>query len=222
MASATDPRTAGGLGIFSANFGLATTAAGFRLPPPHGAGSGSVRETGCRSKCRPRRKRRGPECRRWSQGSTRRRRYRLAMGRPITLCFAMADATNPVTAFWESVTGSARTAAGRLRVRSALNPMLWLCAVVSLPCFGLAWFSREVQPLATVLTIAGAAPIAITCIIAVYFALFKPEKLQSEDYQIRHEALELIKEKGSAVEVSPSSLEALANPIIPPLNQTAG
>lgn len=129
----------------------------------------------------------------------------------------MSDAGQ--AAFWERVTGSARTGAGRLRVKSALNPMLWLCAIVSLPCFGMAWFCRGTEPLATMLAISGVAPIGITCALAVYFAVVRPEKLQSEEYQIRHEALELIKEKGSAVEVSPSSLEAITNPLLsrPPI-----
>jgi hypothetical protein len=125
----------------------------------------------------------------------------------------MSDAGQ--AAFWEQVTGSARTAAGRLRVKSALNPMLWLCAIVSLPCFSLAWFARGVEPLTTVLTLTGAIPVGMTCLIAAYFAIFRPEKLQSEEYQIRHEALELIKEKGSSIEVSPSSLDNIANPVHP-------
>jgi len=45
-----------------------------------------------------------------------------------------------------------------------------------------------------------------------YFMIFAPDKLQSEDYQIRHETLELIKQKGSSVEIEPSSLHAIANP----------
>lgn len=60
---------------------------------------------------------------------------------------------------------------------------------------------------------AAVTPVTITCVLAVYFAVFRPEKLQSEEYQIRHEALELIKEKGSRVEISPASLEVIANPV---------
>src|SRR5580700_4942289 len=114
---------------------------------------------------------------------------------------------------WDRITGRAQTAAGRLRVRSALNPMLWLCGIISLPCLLGAWLAHGTEPIATILAICGAMPIGITCIIAVYFSVFRPEKLQSEEYQIRHEALELIKEKGSKVEVSPASLEVIANPV---------
>jgi hypothetical protein len=116
---------------------------------------------------------------------------------------------------WEQVSGRAQTAASRLRVRSALNPMLWLCGIVSLPCLYAAWFARGVEPIATIFAISGTAPIGITCCLAIYFAVFRPEKLQSEDYQIRHETLELIRQKGSPIQLSPSSLDAIANPVHP-------
>jgi hypothetical protein len=113
----------------------------------------------------------------------------------------------------DRVMGRAHSAAGRLRVRSALNPMLWLCALISLPCLAGAWLARGVEPIATVLTFTGVAPVAVTCLQSMYFAVCRPDKLQSEDYQLKHETLELIKEKGSKIDVSPSSLEIIANPI---------
>jgi hypothetical protein len=115
--------------------------------------------------------------------------------------------------FFEQIVASATSAAGKLRVKSALNPMLWLCAIVSLPCFILAYLFAGIEPLASVLVYVGAGPVVATIIGFLYFMMFAPEKLQSEEYQIRHETLELIKQKGSAVEISPSSLEAIANPV---------
>jgi hypothetical protein len=41
-----------------------------------------------------------------------------------------------------------------------------------------------------------------------------PDKLLSEEYQLRHEAFQLILQKGSDFPVSPSSLEAIANPTV--------
>lgn len=90
--------------------------------------------------------------------------------------------------------------------------MLWLCGMVSLPGFVLAWAAHGLEPLATVVTWVATAPVAVTCLMAVYFAVFRPDKLQSEDYQIRHETLELIREKGTANEVVESSLGVLPNP----------
>jgi hypothetical protein len=104
-------------------------------------------------------------------------------------------------------------AAGQLRVRSALNPMLWLCAIVSIPCFILSYFAHGVQPLETILWIAGAIPIVTACSSHVYFMLTTPEKLQSEEYQLRHETLDLIRQKGVAAPILPASLEMIENPL---------
>jgi hypothetical protein len=114
---------------------------------------------------------------------------------------------------WEKLLTNAQSAASSLRVKSALNPMLWLCAIVSLPCFVLAYFFRGIEPLDRYLLYIGAGPIAATLIGFFYFMVRDPTKLQSEEYQIRHEALEVIKQKGSSVEIIPSSLEAIANPV---------
>jgi hypothetical protein len=92
--------------------------------------------------------------------------------------------------------------------------MLWLCAIISLPCFLGAFLFHGIEPLATILAWSGVAPIAVTCLQAVYFAIVCPEKLQSEEYQLRHETLEVIKQKGSPIEISPSSLEAISNPVL--------
>jgi hypothetical protein len=113
----------------------------------------------------------------------------------------------------ESFLARAQSAASRLRVKSALNPMLWLCAIIGLPCLVLSYFVRGTEPLATALVWFGGATIGATILGYFYFMLFAPEKLQSEEYQLRHEAFELIKQKGSSVEISPSSLEAIANPV---------
>jgi hypothetical protein len=115
--------------------------------------------------------------------------------------------------FFEQIIASAQSAAGRLRVKSALNPMLWLCGIISLPCFGLAYIASGTEPLATILVCIASAPVICTILGFFYFMIFAPEKLQSEEYQLRHETLELIKQKGSSVEIAPSSLEAIANPV---------
>ena len=115
--------------------------------------------------------------------------------------------------FWDRLVGRSQAASGQLRVKSALNPMLWLCGIISLPCLLLSWAAHDVNPISTIFAFVGVAPVAVTCLLALYFALFKPDKLQSEEYQIRHETLELIKQKGSTVELSPSSIVAIPNPL---------
>jgi hypothetical protein len=112
----------------------------------------------------------------------------------------------------DTIVGRSQSATTALRVRSALNPMLWLCGIVSLPLLAGAWWAYDVQPLGNVLLFLGGLPIAATCVIFVYFALCRPQNLRSEEYQIRHEALELIRQKGQRVPLSPASVDAIANP----------
>jgi hypothetical protein len=111
---------------------------------------------------------------------------------------------------------SAQSAAARLRVRSALNPMLWLCGIVTIPCFVLAYLlgGNGVIPISLILL--GAVPVLTAVGGFIYFMIRSPEKLQSEEYQIRHQALELIRQKGSTVKIIPSSLEAITNPLHAP------
>lgn len=90
--------------------------------------------------------------------------------------------------------------------------MLWLCGIVGLPCFYLAYLFRDVEQLCSILVYIGAAPIAATIIGFFYFMIVSPEKLQSEEFQLRQQSLDIIKQKGGIVEVSHASLEAIANP----------
>lgn len=98
---------------------------------------------------------------------------------------------------------------GRLRVRSALNPVLWLCAITTLPaCYMMLGM---VNPPYWLIIVA-VAPV-ITAIIGFLFLLiYDRDKLQSEDYQIKKKSLELIQEKGQKFPISAPSIEAIANP----------
>ena len=76
----------------------------------------------------------------------------------------------------------------RLRVKSALNPVLWLCAVVTVPVTGFATFCHGAHLADRLLGRARVHPIG-----------FGSDKLQSEEYQIRKRTLEMIGEKGQEV-----------------------
>ena len=114
---------------------------------------------------------------------------------------------------------SIASAAQQLRVRSALNPMLWLTGIGSPTCLTTAYAFRDIQTISLVLIIAGIVPIVVTSLGFVYFAITKPEKLQSEEYQLRHETLQIIQQKTGQLIVDPTSLAAIANPAIPALPQ---
>jgi hypothetical protein len=118
--------------------------------------------------------------------------------------------------FFERLATNAQTAASQLCVSSALNPMLWLCGIASLPCFIFSIIVARLLPSADFLLMTfllmGSLPIIGAFFGFFYLAIFCPQRLQSEDYQIKRETLEVIKQKGSALEVLPSSLEAITNP----------
>jgi hypothetical protein len=85
------------------------------------------------------------------------------------------------------------------------------------PSLLLAFLSRENHDLMQFFLYVAAAPILASVIGFLYFMIRDPQRLQSEDYQIRHETLEFIRQKGSSLEISPLSLEAITNPrALPP------
>lgn len=105
-------------------------------------------------------------------------------------------------------------AGAQLRVRSALNPILWLCPTVSLPCLALAAYTSEPAWLQIVLVILGGAPIVVALWAFAHFVRVDPRRLQSEDYQIRERLLESFQEsqeKGRLLD-APQSLETILNP----------
>lgn len=117
---------------------------------------------------------------------------------------------------------SVASAAQQLRVRSALNPMLWLTGIVSPFCLMAAYAFRDVQTISWALIGVAVIPVVVTCFGFAYFAVTKPEKLQSEEYQLRHETLQIIQQKTGQLLVDPTSLAAIANPAVRALPPTTG
>jgi hypothetical protein len=105
------------------------------------------------------------------------------------------------------------SAATALHVKSALNPLLWLTVISTPTCFCAAYFFKDDNYLKILLVKAGLFPIGVACLGFIYFALFKPEKLQSEDYQIRHESLQIIQQKSGSIEITGTSINQIANPV---------
>lgn len=103
---------------------------------------------------------------------------------------------------------------GRISVKSALNPILWLCFIISLPGLLLV-VNQEYPPLWLILLVV--APVC-TAIVGYFFLLiFDRDKLQSEDYQLRKQSLELIQDKGQQFPIVATSIESISNPSNPPV-----
>lgn len=109
-------------------------------------------------------------------------------------------------------------AGGRLRVRSALNPALWLCAIIAGPSMLVLGLSTNPP---TWLGWLVGAPVTVACIGYLYLLCFDRDKLQSEDYQIRKKTLELIEQKGMSGPMTVAAIEAIVTPesLQPPRKQ---
>jgi hypothetical protein len=98
---------------------------------------------------------------------------------------------------------------GKLRVRSALNPMLWLCFVISMPGT-LLLAVVDSFPIWAVIAIL--LPIVVACTGYIILLLKDPDKLQSEEYQINKQLLELALEKGASAPELLIAEKLLPNP----------
>ena len=93
----------------------------------------------------------------------------------------------------ENIASRMIEAGGQLSVRSALNPMLWLCGIMEAPCFILCYFLKEIP---TWLVIFIFLPLVVTLIGFLFLLLFDRDKLQSEEYQLKKRSMELVQQKG--------------------------
>ncbi|MGL5830639.1 MAG: hypothetical protein ACRCZE_00655 [Candidatus Altimarinota bacterium] len=79
--------------------------------------------------------------------------------------------------------------AGQINVRSAINPMIWLCAVSIFLLAG-ALFSNTLW-LQIALFILAAIPWLITGGAYIYFMIVNPDYLRSEEYQLESKKIAL-------------------------------
>lgn len=107
---------------------------------------------------------------------------------------------------------------GRLRVRSALNPVLWLCAIIIAP--GLYFATQTDEPPKWLIVLIF-LPVGTAIAGFLFLLVFDRDKLQSEDYQIRKRSLELIQEKGQSFSIDATSIEKISNPILPEHQKSA-
>jgi hypothetical protein len=98
-----------------------------------------------------------------------------------------------------------RDVGGRIKVRSGLNPILWLCGIITMPC--LVVYGLKENPSGWLLVFA-VAPEATAILGFFFFMLFDRPYLQSEHFQIRKMELEMIEEKGKPA-IDPSSVVPL-------------
>jgi len=108
------------------------------------------------------------------------------------------------------IADSSTRAVLRLRVRSALNPTLWLCGIVTVPAILIALIAP--RPLQIALIVLAFVPVGIFAVSELYLVFKDPDKLQSEEYQIQKRALELIEHKGGVIPIEATSIEVISKP----------
>lgn len=110
-----------------------------------------------------------------------------------------------------NIASRAIEAGEKLTVRSALNPILWLCALVTIPALVVIPFLGSPPNWLVVLI---CSPVLAAILGFLFLLLFDRDKLQSEDYQIKKRSLEIIEQKGDSAPmlIEPSSLEIIPKP----------
>lgn len=84
---------------------------------------------------------------------------------------------------------------GRLTVKSALNPILWLCGLISIPTIS----ANAFWTLPLWISIIGCAPIIMAMFGFMFLLFVDRDKLQSEDYQLKKRSLEIVEQKGDVM-----------------------
>jgi hypothetical protein len=114
--------------------------------------------------------------------------------------------------FFSRLVRASQSAATRLVVKSALNPMLWLSAITFSLCLVPVYFLADQPELRWAILCIGSLPVVVACFQALYFSVRAPERLQSEHYQLRREFLQQVFQKGKRQLLDETSMQAIFNP----------
>lgn|SRR5665213_1018647 len=100
----------------------------------------------------------------------------------------------------------------RIRTSSALNPLLWLCGLVTLPAWSVATWALSGW-LQIAMFCIGTAPPA--CAVVAYFLLLSrdPDRLQSERFQLTRQRYSLIGDDLQRGQTIDAEAEVITNPV---------
>jgi hypothetical protein len=119
----------------------------------------------------------------------------------------------------QSVLKTAQHATERLTVKGALNPLLWLCTIPTAILLTAAFYfdhSDTLRAFCGPLVYVALGLVSLTGIAGFYLVLFRPDKLQSEEYQLRHQALLLIQQSSPTTQaINPADIVALLKSATP-------
>lgn len=79
----------------------------------------------------------------------------------------------------------AQSAATKITVKSALNPLLWLSGILTPTCFIAALCFRNIEQIRNILIYAGLFPMGLVGLAYLFFMLFDRDRLHSEEFQLK-------------------------------------
>ena len=113
----------------------------------------------------------------------------------------------------EQIVGSSQSAVANVRQRSALNPALFLCGIVSIPAFAIAALAPAASATVRIcLLVVGVLPVVLNIGAYVYFMRYDRDRLQSEEFIIKKSELQYIHRKGEQVAAPAALVDLVANP----------
>ncbi len=102
----------------------------------------------------------------------------------------------------------------QVAVKSAVNPSLWACVVISLPLFGLAQYSEGWMSYG--FFIVALLPVTSFCVSYFYLLVKNPEYLRSADYQLRINSLRLLGDRDNPLNADAEDvITMVTNPKLP-------
>lgn len=102
---------------------------------------------------------------------------------------------------------------GKVIVKSALNPILWLSAI-STPIFIIAGFlCGKDESFRGLFFYASLVPFSVALIAYVGFALLNADRLHSEEFQLKRETLKTIQQNTKNKLMDPQLMEGVSNPL---------
>jgi hypothetical protein len=92
-----------------------------------------------------------------------------------------------------------------IKHRTVMQPLLWLCGTVTLGCFIISPMVKDIW-LQRGIFLAGLVPIALFAGSYLYFMFTDPDRLHSEDFQLKRRSLSIVESKGGTVPLLPLDL----------------
>ncbi len=111
---------------------------------------------------------------------------------------------------FDRLAAKSQSSVEKVTVKNVMNPLLWICGLVSLPSLGVIFWSEGKE--SWVVDFLALAPPTASILFYAFFALRSPDRLQSEGYQLKKQVIELIEEKGAIGPIDVRGLQVISNP----------